>query len=59
MNPGVVAFLYEQTHPAEMQDRDMAGYDEALKQRDSLTIWFVPNMAWVAAPSGKRGRQPQ
>ena len=45
MNPGVVAFLYEQTHPAEMHDRDLAGYDEALKQRGSLTIWFDPDMA--------------
>ena len=45
MNPGVVAFLHEQTHAAEIQDRDLADYDEALKQRDSLTIWFDPDMA--------------
>ena len=31
---------------------------EALKRRGSLTIWFDPAMAWEAAPTGKRGRQP-
>lgn len=33
--------------------------NEALKQRGSLTIWFDPDMAWMSAPTGKRGRQPQ
>ena len=32
-------------------------YNQALKQRGSLTVWLDPNMAWEAAPSGKRGRQ--
>ena len=31
---------------------------EALKRRGSLTIWFDPAMTWEAAPTGKRGRQP-
>ena len=31
---------------------------EALKRRGSLTIRFDPAMAWEAAPTGKRGRQP-
>ena len=30
----------------------------ALKRRGSLTIWFDPTMTWDAAPTGKRGRQP-
>jgi len=30
----------------------------ALKRRGSLTIWFDPAMTWEAAPTGKRGRQP-
>ena len=30
----------------------------ALKRRGSLTIWFNPDMAWAAKPTGKRGRQP-
>ena len=33
-------------------------YNKALKRRGSLTIWFDPDMAWEAAPTGKRGRQP-
>jgi hypothetical protein len=33
-------------------------YNEALKRRGSLTIWFDPAMTWVAAPTGNRGRQP-
>jgi len=31
-------------------------YNEALKRRGSLTIWFDPEMNWDAIPSGKRGR---
>ena len=33
-------------------------YNEALKRRGSLTIWFDPEMTWAARPTGKRGRQP-
>ncbi|MCA3487628.1 MAG: transposase, partial [Rhodobacter sp.] len=33
-------------------------YRKALKRRGSLTIWFDPTMTWEAAPTGKRGRQP-
>ena len=32
-------------------------YNEALKRRGRLTIWFDPSMTWEAAPSGKRGRR--
>ena len=32
-------------------------YNEALKRRGSLTIWFDPEMSWAAAPTGRRGRQ--
>jgi Transposase DDE domain len=31
---------------------------EALKRRGSLSIWFDPDMAWAAKPTGKRGCQP-
>ena len=31
-------------------------YNEALKRRGSLMIWFDPEMTWGATPSGKRGR---
>jgi hypothetical protein len=33
-------------------------YNEALKRRGSLAIWFDPDMVWAAKPAGKRGRQP-
>jgi len=36
-----------------------SAYNEALKQRGSLTIPFDPDMTGVPPPSGKRGRQPQ
>ena len=32
-------------------------YNAALKARGSLTLWFDPDMQWLATPSGKRGRQ--
>jgi len=38
--------------------RNWPAYNEALKRRGSLTIWFDPAMIWEAAPTGKRGRQP-
>jgi hypothetical protein len=33
-------------------------YNRALKRRGSLTIWFDPDIAWAAKPTGKRVRQP-
>lgn len=32
-------------------------YNQALRQRGSLTVWFDSSMQWKAAPSGRRGRQ--
>ncbi len=32
-------------------------YNQALRQRGSLTVWFDPTMQWDAVPSGRRGRQ--
>lgn len=32
-------------------------YNQAPRQRGSLTVWFDPFMQWEAAPSGRRGRQ--
>ena len=32
-------------------------YNQALRQRGSLTVWFDPSMQWDAVPSGRRGRQ--
>ena len=39
--------------------RNWPAYNKALKCRSSLTIWFDPAMIWAAAPTGKRGRQPE
>jgi hypothetical protein len=44
--------------PPAYKTRNWPSYNEALKRRGSLTIWFDPAMTWDAAPSGKRGRQP-
>ena len=43
--------------PPTYKTTNWAEYNAALKRRGSLTIWFDPQMAWEAAPSGKRGRQ--
>jgi hypothetical protein len=34
-----------------------SSYNDSLKQRGSLSIWFDPEMVRVPPPSGKRGRQ--
>ena len=44
--------------PPTYKTRNWPSYNEALKRRGSLTIWFDPAMTWEAAPTGKRGRQP-
>ena len=43
--------------PPSYETKKWPAYDEALKQRGSLTIWFDPDMAWGPPPTGKRGRQ--
>lgn len=43
--------------PPTYKTRNWPAYNEALKRRGSLTIWFDPEMSWEAAPTGKRGRQ--
>ncbi len=44
--------------PPTYKTRNWPAYNEALKRRGSLTIWFDPAMTWDAVPTGKRGRQP-
>jgi len=53
----VVAGRHEQPPPA-YKTRNWPDYNAALKRRGSLAIWFDPAMIWEAAPTGKRGRQP-
>lgn len=43
--------------PPPYKTRNWPSYNQALKRRGSLTIWFDPSMTWEAAPTGKRGRQ--
>ncbi len=43
--------------PPTYKTRNWPAYNEALKRRGSLTIWFDPEMNWDAALSGRRGRQ--
>ena len=33
-----------------------SAYNDSLKRRGSLSIWFDPEMVWVPPPSGTRGR---
>lgn len=44
--------------PPSYKTRNWPAYNEALKRRGSLTIWFDPAMTWDATPTGRRGRQP-
>jgi len=43
--------------PPTYKTRNWPAYNEALKRRGSLTIWFDPEMSWDGAPTGRRGRQ--
>ncbi|WP_037266482.1 IS5 family transposase [Roseivivax halodurans] len=43
--------------PPSYTTKNWPCYNEALKQRGSLTIWFDPDLVWVPPPTGKRGRQ--
>ena len=45
--------------PTKYRTTNWASYNDALKQRGSLSIWFDPEMTWHAVPTGKRGRQPE
>ena len=44
--------------PPAYKARNWPACNTSLKRRGSLTIWFDPAMIWEAAPTGKRGRQP-
>lgn len=43
--------------PPTYKIKNWRAYNEALKRRGSLTIWFDPEMTWEASPTGTRGRQ--
>ena len=43
--------------PTKYYTPNWSSYNDALKQRGSLTVWFDPDMVWRPPPSSKRGRQ--
>lgn len=43
--------------PTRYKTTNWSSYNDSLKRRGSLSIWFDPEMVWVPPPSGKRGRQ--
>ena len=43
--------------PTIYKTKNWSDYNQALKRRGSLSIWFDAEMSWIAQPSGKRGRQ--
>jgi len=45
--------------PTQYKTKNWSSYNDSLKQRGSLSIWFDPEMVWTPPPSGKRGRQQQ
>ena len=43
--------------PTKYKTTNWSVYNEALRQRGSLTIWFDADMEWIPPPTGRRGRQ--
>ena len=43
--------------PTKYTTKNWSAYNDSLKRRGSLSIWFDPEMVWVPPPNGKRGRQ--
>ena len=43
--------------PTKYKTTNWSAYNDSLKRRGSLLIWFDPVMVWVPPPSGRRGRQ--
>ena len=43
--------------PTTYKTNNWSDYNQALKQRGSLSIWFDDEMEWEAQSCGKRGRQ--
>jgi hypothetical protein len=45
--------------PTKYKTKNWSSYNDSLKRRGSLSIWFDTEMVWTPPPSGKRGRQQQ
>ena len=44
-------------YPTKYKTTNWPLYNDSLKRRGLLSIWFDPEMVWVPPPSGRRGRQ--
>jgi Transposase DDE domain len=44
--------------PRTYRSTNWHDYNAALARRGTLSIWFDPETQWLAAATGKRGRQP-
>jgi len=45
--------------PTKYKTKNWSSYNDSLKRRGSLSIWFDSEMVWTPPPSGRRGRQHQ
>jgi hypothetical protein len=45
--------------PTKYKTKNWSSYNDSLKRRGSLSIWFDPETVWTPPPNGKRGRQQQ
>ncbi len=45
--------------PTKYKTTNWSAYNDSLKRRGSLSIWFNPQMVWIPPPTGKRGRRQQ
>ncbi len=45
--------------PTKYKTTNWSAYNDSVKRRGSLSIWFDPQMVWTQPPTGKRGRRQQ
>ena len=43
--------------PSKYKTTNWSSYNDSLKRRGSLSIWFDPEIVWGPPPNGRRGRQ--
>jgi len=54
VNPAWYLAVMTSWAPTTYKTKNWSGYNRALKQRGSLSIWFDAEMAWYAEPSNAR-----
>ncbi len=45
--------------PTNYETPTWSAFNEALRRRGSLTVWFDPDMVWTPPPTGKLGRRQE